>query len=317
MLSPSPLPSPLSMDDLSIDRESGFMETKTGQIFPGKINSLGIKCLVKIYTQKTLEHIPLRQLKEYEQTVLALGYMESDALGRHNARVYGLLSHDGCRYLVFEYLGEMLLKEYLFKRKTFLPQGQVMLIAFSVLSALRVYAEMRFVHRGINLLNIFMVDSRCVLGPPEPFMEEDVYEAAGKILNYKAPESIEKGVYSLQTDLWSYGSLLYHAIYFSMTDEDDSLGKHTIGRRNSFEVQNSFAALEKMSETLQDLTLLDIARACMNKIPERRPPAPQIYSASVDVYNVGILRAARSRGQQAHTGRQGWHPRGQVSGREA
>ena len=180
-----------TFEDIEFNKSKKAIETRTGLIHFGRLLTIGVDVMIKEYRFDKLKSLGNEKIKEYENRITALSFMDQETYGKYNSKLYGIVENKKNRYIVFEDLGNMVLKEYLLKRTNSLPKGQLMLIAFDIVSALNIYSEMRFPHQGLHLNNIYMKAGRWILGPPEPYTEEDIYKVDSREINYKSPESVE------------------------------------------------------------------------------------------------------------------------------
>ena len=237
--------------------------------------------------------------------------MDRQTFGSNNVRVLGVVKDGQTSYIVFEHPNAgspgtaiepgdstgsssnapiTTLCDYMESRKSVLPQGQIMMIAFKVLSGLKVYSEMHFAHNGIHLDNIFLSKSAgFVLGPPDIYPARNSYEMEGNTMHLVSPELKEGKHPSLMTDVWTFGSLclqLVHYRYPTMESTDLMMSDHDFGSKH-----DRASVCE-----VTDITLIDVAQSCINNEPANRPTCSQAYYSPVQkMLTLDIFRAERSR----------------------
>ncbi|XP_046995878.1 uncharacterized protein LOC124607652 [Schistocerca americana] len=148
-------------------------------------------------------------------------------------------------------------------------------MALDVARALSYLADLKFVHRDVASRNCLVNAARVVklgdFGMTRPMFENDYYKFNRKGMlpvRWMAPESLELGIFTPSSDVWSYGVLLYEIITFG-----------------SFPFQglsnNQVLEHVKAGNTIQIPTgvkpqLEALIRSCWNKDYKRRPNASEI-----------------------------------------
>ncbi|XP_047475227.1 atrial natriuretic peptide receptor 2-like isoform X2 [Penaeus chinensis] len=148
-------------------------------------------------------------------------------------QLLGLCTHQEPIYMVMEFMLYGDLKTYLLARRHLVSDKTVhseedeissrrlTSMALDVCRALAYLAENRYVHRDVACRNCLVSAERIVklsdFGMTRPMYESEYYRFNRRAMlpvRWMSPESIEDGLFTNMSDMWSYGVLLYEIITF-------------------------------------------------------------------------------------------------------
>ena len=268
----------IRFEDLEFLKGRKARETPTGFIYVCRLLSTGQEVYVKEYRYDRIKSLSGQRLQDYERDVMTLMFLLPESANQHMCKVLGLIEHQKNRLLVFELFTEGSLFEYMANQIHHVTNAQILITAYHIALGLSVFNEIKIVHNGVHPKNIFKRGSNWVLGPPDLLSEEDIYDLGEKRqINYKPPESIESNKLSLSTDIWAYGCLILHLIYFTINSCEERGG--VIGAPVEF--PREFSVVEMASQESKEVTLIDIASSCLNPKWKDRPAVSSVLNTPV------------------------------------
>nr|XP_045615701.1 uncharacterized protein LOC123768923 isoform X1 [Procambarus clarkii]XP_045615702.1 uncharacterized protein LOC123768923 isoform X1 [Procambarus clarkii]XP_045615703.1 uncharacterized protein LOC123768923 isoform X1 [Procambarus clarkii]XP_045615704.1 uncharacterized protein LOC123768923 isoform X1 [Procambarus clarkii] len=148
-------------------------------------------------------------------------------------QLLGLCTHQEPIYMVMEFMLYGDLKTYLLARRHLvsdkslhneedeISSKRLTSMALDVCRALAYLTELRYVHRDVACRNCLVSAERTVklsdFGMTRPMYESDYYRFNRRAMlpvRWMSPESLEDGLFTNMSDMWSYGVLLYEIITF-------------------------------------------------------------------------------------------------------
>ncbi|XP_014212740.1 receptor-type guanylate cyclase gcy-3-like [Copidosoma floridanum] len=148
-------------------------------------------------------------------------------------------------------------------------------MALDAAKALSYLAQLKYVHRDVASRNCLVNDQRVVklgdFGMTRPMYENDYYKFSRKAMlpvRWMAPESLELGVFTPASDIWSYGVLLYEIITFGSFPFQGMSNNQVLTYVKS---GNSLVVPKGVKSQLEDLMV-----SCWSKDPSKRPTAPKV-----------------------------------------
>lgn len=162
---------------------------------------------------------------------------EAEMMKRFNhkniVQLLGLCTHQEPIYMIMEFMLYGDLKTYLLARRHLVSDRsmhteedevsskRLTSMAVDVCRALAYLTEMRYVHRDVACRNCLVSAERVVklsdFGMTRPMYESDYYRFSRRAMlpvRWMSPESLEDGLFTNMSDMWSYGVLLYEIITF-------------------------------------------------------------------------------------------------------
>ncbi|XP_069882583.1 proto-oncogene tyrosine-protein kinase receptor Ret-like [Dipodomys merriami] len=139
----------------------------------------------------------------------------------HVIKLFGACSQDGPLLLIVEYAKYGSLRSFLRDRRNewALTMGNLISFAWQISRGMEYLAEMKLIHRDLAARNILVAEGR-KMKISDFGLSRDVYEAdtyvkrsKGRIpVKWMAIESLFNDIYTTQSDVWSFGVLLWEIV---------------------------------------------------------------------------------------------------------
>ncbi|XP_030219314.1 tyrosine-protein kinase Lyn [Gadus morhua] len=198
-------------------------------------------------------------------------------------RLHAVVTKTPPIYIITEYMANGSLLDFLKSSagaKLQLPK----LIDFSaqIAEGMAYIEKMNYIHRDLRAANVLVSDSLlCKIADfgLARVIEDDQYtarEGAKFPIKWTAPEAINYGCFTIKSDMWSFGVLLYEII---------TLGKIPYPGMNKSEVMSSIQRGYRMPQPADCPTeLYDIMMSCWKNKPDDRPTFDYMQSVLDDFY---------------------------------
>ncbi|XP_071552518.1 insulin receptor-related protein-like [Panulirus ornatus] len=207
-------------DDLKVLREHPLGHGSFGMVFTGELNVSGTSRRVAVKT-----HSETASTDEIKQFLKEAAVMQ-DIVCHHVVRLLGVVGDYAPVYVVLELMQEGDLKTFLRKHKEAISDQKVLEMAVEAADGMTYLAWRRLVHRDLAARNC-MLDHNLTLKIGDFGLSRNVKlsqhrtsecvpavvvpaEGHGVLpIKWMAPESLQLSMYSSQSDVWSYGVLLW------------------------------------------------------------------------------------------------------------
>lgn len=204
-------------DDWEMDRDNIQLMHELGQgtfgtVFSGLIKNQQIPCAVKTVHEKANLHDKMEFLNE-------ASVMKTFNDAHHVVRLLGVVSRGFRPLVVMELMARGDLKTYLRSTRdssTCLTCNEMYRMAAEIADGMAYLSAKKFVHRDLAARNCMVSADRTVkigdFGMTRDIYETDYYrkETRGLLpVRWMAPESLADGVFSAESDVWSYGIVLW------------------------------------------------------------------------------------------------------------
>lgn len=295
LVRPCPKPKPSFWPDRSDEIQ------RSGLIFKKKI---GTGCFGEVYfgTYKDLK-VAIKTLKQ--GTMSPQAFLEEAVIMRkcrHSNLVplYGVCSQEEPLLIVTEYMCNGSLLEYLREHHPTNPHGNILKLpdfvdmATQVANGMAYLEREKLIHRDLAARNILVGENRIVKVADfglARVIEDSEYTArqgAKFPIKWTAPEAAMYGKFSIKSDVWSYGILLYELVTYGAVPYSGMANKEVIEH-----VQRGYR-LPKPVGTNCDCSdeLYKVMRDCWHSDPDKRPTF-EFLAACFDNWNVSAEQSYR------------------------
>ncbi|KAL7648141.1 UNVERIFIED_CONTAM: hypothetical protein RMT77_000042 [Armadillidium vulgare] len=229
-----PWPNFLNLDEWEIPRERVIINRTIGAGAFGTV--YGGECMIS--EDSGWAAVAVKTLKKGSTAENKLDFLgEAEMMKRFDhkniVKLIGLSTRIEPIYMIMEFMLYGDLQTYLLARRHLVSERtnindddevssrRLTSMAYDVACALDYLASNKYVHRDVACRNCLVNADRVVklsdFGMTRPVYENNYYRFNRKGMlpvRWMAPESIEDGIYTTMTDVWSYGVLLYEVITF-------------------------------------------------------------------------------------------------------
>lgn len=200
------------MERTDIEIQQVLGQGSFGQVFSGTVRSTNLACAVKTVSDAATLHERMEFLNE--ATV-----MKAFNEAHHVVRLLGVVSKGFQPLVVMELMARGDLKSFLRSTRdssTSLTCSEMYRMAAEIADGMAYLSAKKFVHRDLAARNCMVSADRTVkigdFGMTRDIYETDYYrkETRGLLpVRWMAPESLADGVFTSDSDVWSYGIVLW------------------------------------------------------------------------------------------------------------
>lgn len=263
----------LSRDNVELVKELG--QGTFGMVYEGILRPSMTKCAVKTVNETATQNDTNLFLNE-------ASVMKCTVDVHHIVRLLGVVSRGNPPLVVMELMTQGDLKSYLrMTRESYehLPpsKGVVLHMSAQIADGMAYLETRKFVHRDLAARNCMVGDDLTVkigdFGMTRDIYETDYYRKGNKGLlpiRWMAPESLKDGVFSSQSDVWSYGVVLWEIATLAEQPYQ--------GSSNDQVLHDVIAGRILETPVFCPEILKPIMTSCWKRRPQQRPTFMQILS---------------------------------------
>ncbi|PAA62748.1 hypothetical protein BOX15_Mlig007730g1 [Macrostomum lignano] len=197
-------------------------------------------------------------------------------------QVYGIALLRQPVLLVMEYLSHGSLLAYLRANRSVLESNDLLYMSLDAACGLAYLETKQFIHRDIAARNCLVNDTKVVkIADFGMCRTEGVYQVSGGLkqipIKWTSPESLNSGTYTLKSDCWSFGILLWEIFSFGESPYSGLTNKETRAR-----VEAGYRLPQPPD--CPDWVYRLMA-SCWDIDPEQRPPMSTVYSTLLSKIN--------------------------------
>ncbi|KAM9820160.1 tyrosine-protein kinase JAK2a [Neosynchiropus ocellatus] len=178
-------------------------------------------CTGEVVAVKKLQHSTAEHLRDFEREIDILKSLHHENIVKYKGVCYSAGRRN--LRLIMEYLPYGSLRDYLIKNKEHFDSKKLLLYALQISKGMDYLAMKRYVHRDLATRNILVESEiRVKIGDfgltkvlPQDKEYYTVKEPGESPIFWYAPESLTDSKFSVASDIWSFGVVLYELFTYS------------------------------------------------------------------------------------------------------
>lgn len=175
----------------------------------------------EVVAVKKLQHSTAEHMRDFEREIEILRSLQHENIVKYKGVCY-TAGRKNLR-LIMEYLPFGSLRDYLSKNKECFDHKKLLMYASQICKGMDYLASKRYVHRDLATRNILVESEfRVKIGDfgltkvlPQDKEYYTVHEPGESPIFWYAPESLTESKFSVASDVWSFGVVLYELFTFS------------------------------------------------------------------------------------------------------
>ncbi|XP_063003281.1 tyrosine-protein kinase JAK3 [Elgaria multicarinata webbii] len=241
---------------------------------------------------KRLHQSSAEQQQDFEKEIAILRALHHEYIVAYRGVCYS--RGRNCLHLVMEYLPKGCLRDYLQKNQERLDPKKLLFYAWQVCKGMEYLGSQRYIHRDLATRNILVENEKHVkIGDfglakilPQGKDYYVVREPGQSPIFWYAPESLADNVFSQESDVWSFGVVLYELFTYGSKNHGPSEEfLRMMGQSKSLTIVCHLLQLLKQNRRLPAPTdcpveVFALMQSCWSFAPSQRPQfaklAPQI-----------------------------------------
>ncbi|XP_053159554.1 tyrosine-protein kinase JAK3 [Hemicordylus capensis] len=232
---------------------------------------------------KRLQQSSAKQQQDFEREIAILRSLHHDFIVAYRGVCYS--RGRNCLRLVMEYLPNSCLRNYLQKNQARLDIKKLLLYAWQVCKGMEYLGSQRYIHRDLAARNILVEnENRVKIGDfglakilPQGKEYYVMREPGQSPIFWYAPESLTDNIFSQESDVWSFGVVLYELFtYGSKSHSPSEEFLHMMGHRTPPQLIFHLLDLLKENKRLPSpagcpMEVYTLMQSCWAFAPHQRP----------------------------------------------
>ncbi|KAJ6652812.1 hypothetical protein lerEdw1_010592 [Lerista edwardsae] len=232
---------------------------------------------------KRLQQSSVEQRHDFEREIAILRSLHHDFIVAYRGVCYS--RGRNCLRLVMEYLPSGCLRNYLQKNLERLEVKKLLLFAWQICKGMEYLGSQRYIHRDLAARNILVEnENRVKIGDfglakilPQGKEYYVVREPGQSPIFWYAPESLADNIFSQESDVWSFGIVLYELFtYGSKCHSPSEESLRMMGHRKPLQIVCHLLELLKENKRLPSpagcpTEVYSLMQSCWAYTPSQRP----------------------------------------------